>query len=65
MRLERKDDEILIRLSSDIDLKELQNLLDYLEYQESSYKSKAKQSDADSLAEEVNKSIWYNFQSKR
>jgi hypothetical protein len=57
MILERKNDEILIRLSSNIDLAELQSLIDYLRYKELTTNSKAKQKDVDKLADEVNQSI--------
>jgi hypothetical protein len=57
MILERKNDEILIRLSSNLDLTELQSLIDYLRYKELTANSKAKQKDVDKLADEVNRSI--------
>jgi hypothetical protein len=58
MVMERTENEILIRMPLDVDLSDLQNLIDYLKYKELSANSKAQQSDADLLAEEVNKSIW-------
>jgi hypothetical protein len=58
MILERTKNEILVRLSADVDLTELQNMLDYLKYKELTAKSKAKQSDVDELSKAVNKSIW-------
>jgi hypothetical protein len=65
MILERKDKEILVRLPSSVDLSELQNMLDYLEYKEHTSKSKAKQSDVDALTEAVNKSIWRKIKKQR
>ena len=65
MVLERTKDEILIRLSTDIDVSELQNVLDYLKYKESSAKSKAKPSDAQILAKGANESIWSTIKKKR
>ncbi len=58
MILERTSSEILVHLPVDIDLTELQNLLDYLRYQELTTKSKAKQADADKLAKSAKKAIW-------
>jgi hypothetical protein len=52
----RKGD--LVRLPSNIDLSELQDILDYLRYKELISTSKAKQSDVDKLAKEVNASMW-------
>ena len=65
MILERRKDEILVRLSADTDLTELQNMLDYLAYKENTSNTKAKQGDVDSISEEVNKSIWKKFKKTR
>jgi len=65
MILERTKDEILVRLSADVDLTELQNMIDYLQYKESTAKSKAKQSDVDELSKAVNKSIWAKVKTSR
>ena len=65
MILERTKDEILIRLPSYVDLTELQNMLDYLQYKELTAKSSAKQSDADELSKTVNKSIWSKIKAHR
>jgi hypothetical protein len=65
MIVERKKDEIIVRLPSDVDLSELQNMIDYLKYKELTSQSKAKQSDADKLAKEANKSIWAEIKAQR
>ncbi len=65
MILERTKNEIVIRLSSAIDLTELQNMLDYLRYKEITSKSKASQHDVDSLAESTNKSMWNKIKAAR
>lgn len=65
MKLERTKDEIVVRLPSDVDLSELQNMLDYLQYKEVTAKSKAKQSDVDKLSKSVNKSIWSKINTRR
>jgi hypothetical protein len=58
MLIERTSNEVIIRLPSNVDIEGLQRLVDYLCYKEATSKSKAKQSDVDKLAAEVNKSWW-------
>ena len=59
MLIERTDkNEITIKVSSSVDSFGLQRLIDYAKYLESTAKSKAKQSDIDKLADEVNSSWW-------
>ncbi len=59
MLVERtNNDQIVITLSSSVDGFGLQRLIDYVKYLEATSKSKAKQSDVDKLAEEVNASWW-------
>lgn len=58
MIIERTKSEIVIRVSSKVNTFGLQRLVDYLRYQELTVSSKAKQSDIDELAREVNKSWW-------
>ncbi len=65
MILERTKNEILVRLPANVDLTELQNMLDYLEYLESTTGTKAKQKDVDELSKIVNKNIWQKIKSKR
>jgi hypothetical protein len=65
MILERTENEILVRLPAYVDITELQNLLDYLEYKENTSKTKATQKDIDKLSKSVNKSIWSKFRDKR
>ena len=60
MIIERTKSEIVIRVSSKVNTYGLQRLVDYLKYQELTSTSKAKQSDVDSLAREVNKNWWNN-----
>ncbi len=50
--------KLTITLSSSVDSYGLQRLIDYVKYLEATSKSKAKQSDADKLADEVNASWW-------
>ena len=65
MIIERTKNEILVRLPANVDLTELQNMLDYLEYKETTSGTKAKQKDIDELSETVNKSIWKKIKSQR
>jgi hypothetical protein len=50
--------QITITLSSKVDSFGLQRLIDYSKYLEATENSKAKQSDVDKLADEVNASWW-------
>ncbi len=59
MLIENVDNnKITITVSSSIDKFGLQRLIDYIKYLEATSKSKAKQSDIDQLADEVNSSWW-------
>jgi len=59
MVIERNDNkQITITVSSEIDSFGLQRLIDYVKYLEATSKSKAKQSDIDKLADQVNSSWW-------
>lgn len=61
MLVERtNNDNIVITLSSSVDSFGLQRLIDYLKYLEATSKSKAKQSEVDELADEINDSWWTN-----
>lgn len=58
------NNQIQITLSSSIDSYGLQRVIDYVRYLEATSKSKAKQSDVDKLANDVNES-WWASNSKR
>ncbi len=59
MLIERTtNNQIVITVSSSVDSFGLQRLIDYVKYLEVTSKSKAKQSDVDKLADEVNASWW-------
>ena len=58
MRIERNKKEITITVSSGLDSFGIQRLIDYIQYLEATSKSKAKQSDIDSIANESNSSWW-------
>jgi len=65
MILERTKDEILVRLPANMDITELQNMLDYLDYKEKTTESKATQKQVDELAQSVNEKIWTKFKAQR
>jgi hypothetical protein len=65
MILERTNNEILVRLPAYVDLTELQNMLDYLDYKEQTAKTKATQKEVDELSKIVNQSIWTKFKAQR
>ncbi|CAD5254449.1 MULTISPECIES: hypothetical protein [unclassified Imperialibacter] len=58
MTIEKKDNEIIVRLPGDTDIEELKDLLDWLKFREITKKSKALQEDVDKLAKEAKKGRW-------
>lgn len=58
MRIERTNNEIVIRVASNTDLTGLQRILDYVKFREIASKSKATQEQIDELARE-SKSTWW------
>ena len=65
MLIERtKQNQIVITVSSSVDRFGLKRLIDYVKYLEATAKSKARQSDVDNLADEVNSS-WLAKNRKR
>jgi hypothetical protein len=64
MLLQRSNNQITITMDSNLDSFGFQRVFDYLKYLEATKKSKAKQKDADKLAEEVN-SEWWKKNNKR
>jgi hypothetical protein len=65
MILERTKKEYLVRIPLNVDLTELQDMLDYINYKELSSKSAAKQSDVDALSNVINKSMMKKVREKR
>ena len=57
MIIERRNKEILVRLSPMTNISDLQDMIDFLNYKELVSKSKAKQSDIDELSRQVNRSM--------
>ena len=60
MQIERTENEVIIRLSANVDTEGLQRFIDYLSYKEAIAKSEATQVDVDQLAAEVKKGWWTN-----
>ncbi len=58
MKIERINNEILIRIPASTDITGLQRILDYIRFREIASKSKASQKQIDDLADE-SKSIWW------
>lgn len=58
MQIERTNNEILIRISSDTDVTGVQRILDYLRFREITSKSKASQNQIDEISTEMNNSWW-------
>lgn len=58
MRIERINNEIIIRLPGDMNIDELQDMTDWFQYMETTRKSKAKQADVDALVNQIKKGRW-------
>jgi predicted trehalose synthase len=64
MIVERTDNQIIIKVSPQVDPLGFQRIMDYLEYLEITSKSKATQSEADELADELNENWWTKNRNK-
>jgi len=60
MVIERTLTEFIIRLPITAQVEQMQDLIDYLRYNELTAASTATQSEVDSLAREINKNWWNN-----
>lgn len=58
MKVERKDNEILIRFSPGTKASKIQSILDYLRYEELTSQSKATEKDVEKLTKEAKKGRW-------
>lgn len=58
MIIERTKSEIIFRLPANIDVDDLQDMADLLEYKEITRKSKASQKDVDILVKSIKKGRW-------
>jgi hypothetical protein len=64
MIIERTNSEIIFRLPEDIKIDELRELTDWFRYLEVTRKSKATQSDVDTLVKSVKKGRWAKAKAK-
>ena len=64
MKIEKLDNEILIRVAPDTDLTGLQRIIDYIKFREIASKSTASQEEIDKLARK-SKSSWWNKNKNR
>ena len=58
MIIERTNSQIIIKVSHRVDTFGFQRIMEYLDYLEMTSKSKAKQEDADKLADKLNENWW-------
>jgi len=65
MTIERSGDEILVRLSASIDIKDIQDILDYLSFKEAASHSKANQKDAMELSNAAKSNLWKKIKKDR
>lgn len=65
MVVERTDKEILIRLPLNVNISEIQDVLDFLKYQENTANFGVSRAEFDELSENVNKAIWKELKEQR
>lgn len=58
MTIERTKKEVIVRLPASIDTSDLEEMVDYLRFKEITSKSKATQSDVDTLVNEIKNGRW-------
>jgi len=64
MVIERTESEVIIRLSADINVDDIQSMIDYLAYKEATNKSEAVQDEVDELAKAVKNGWWSENRSR-
>jgi hypothetical protein len=64
MEIERRDNEIVIRVDGGTDLTGIQRLLDFIKFREITSKSKATQQQIDDLAKQSKSSWWEENKSR-
>lgn len=64
MIIESKDDEIIIRISPNVNLEDIQKSLDFIRYKEILSKSKGTQSDVEYLSKKINNDWWSKNKNK-
>lgn len=58
MTVQRNGDELIIKIPKNVDMKILQRLIDYIEYNNLTINSVANQEKVNKLSSDVNKSWW-------
>ena len=58
MVIERKSNEVIIRIPSYVNFEEIQRVIDLLTYKEATARSEAKQEDIDKIAVDAKKDWW-------
>jgi hypothetical protein len=64
MKIERTKNEVVIRIPASINVDDLQDLADLIEYKEISSKSKATQKDVDDLVSDIKRGRWEKTKTK-
>jgi hypothetical protein len=64
MKIERTEDEVIIRIPSSVGIEDLQELIDLIKYKEMTSKFKVDQKEVDSIAREINESWWSKNKAK-
>ncbi|NBC82733.1 MAG: hypothetical protein GVY19_05055 [Bacteroidetes bacterium] len=64
MKIERTNNEIIFRVPATMNIDELQDMADLLEFKEIAKKSKASQQDVDDLVKQIKKGRWADTKSK-
>lgn len=64
MKIERTKNEVVIRIPASVNVDDLQDLADLIEYKEISTKSKATQKDVDDLVSDIKRGRWEKTKTK-
>jgi hypothetical protein len=64
MKIERTKNEVIIRVPASVNVDDLQDLTDLIEYKEISRKSKATQEEVDNLVSDIKRGSWEKTKSK-
>lgn len=64
MIIERENNEVVFRISGDVDIDDLQDIADFIELREIAKNSKATRKDVDELVKEIKKGHWEETKKK-
>jgi hypothetical protein len=59
MKVERKNNELIVRIPAGLQVEKIQAILDYLRYEELTSKSAASQDEVDRMVKEAKKDRWH------